>query len=117
MERLSFQIPLPRPRGRGLPVLGYALGTRYTSIMSHTIPAIFSAGTFRPLEPVELAEGTQVEVQVPVAAPLAELSPEELARQQAAIIEFLDRMEALPDESPDDGFSGRDHDKILYDAP
>ncbi|MEX2172320.1 MAG: antitoxin family protein [Pirellulales bacterium] len=85
--------------------------------MTHTIPAIFNAGTFRPLEPVELAEGTQVEVQVPVVSQLAELSPEELARRQAAIMAFLDRMEALPNEGPDDGFSGCDHDKILYGAP
>lgn len=33
--------------------------------MSHTIPAIFEAGVFRPLEPVQLADGTQVEVQLP----------------------------------------------------
>ena len=85
--------------------------------MSQTIQAIFDSGVFRPLEPVELAEGTQVEVQIPQAPVPAELSPEEVARQHAAIAEFLDRMEALPDEGPDDGFSGRDHDKILYGAP
>lgn len=85
--------------------------------MSHTIHAIFDAGVFRPLEPVELAEGTQVEVNVPAAAPPAELSPEELVRQQAAIAKFLAKMEALPNEGPDDGFSGRDHDKILYGTP
>lgn len=85
--------------------------------MNHTIHAIFDSGVFRPLEPVELAEGTQVKVQVPAAAPSVELSPEDLARQQAAIAEFLDKMEALPDEGPDDGFSGRDHDKILYGTP
>jgi predicted DNA-binding antitoxin AbrB/MazE fold protein len=28
------------------------------------IPAIFDAGVFRPLEPVDLAQGTPVEVQV-----------------------------------------------------
>ena len=85
--------------------------------MSHTIPAIYDAGVFRPLEPVDLAEGTQVQVQVPTAEPLVELSPEELAHQQAAIAEFLAEMEAIPDEGPDDGFSGRDHDKVLYGAP
>jgi predicted DNA-binding antitoxin AbrB/MazE fold protein len=82
--------------------------------MSHSIPAIFDAGVFRPLEPVELAEGTQVEVQVPAPAPSAELSPEELARQQAAIEVMLAEIERLPIEEPDDGFSGRDHDKFLY---
>jgi predicted DNA-binding antitoxin AbrB/MazE fold protein len=85
--------------------------------MSHTIPAIFAAGVFRPLEPVDLAEGTHVSVHVPIAPPPSELSPEQLARQQAAIAEFLAKMQALPDEGPDDGFSGRDHDKILYGSP
>ena len=89
----------------------------YTGNMSQTIHAIFDSGVFRPLEPVELAEGTQVDVQIRQVSPPAELSPQELAHQQAAIAEFLDRMEALPDEGPDDGFSGRDHDKILYGAP
>jgi predicted DNA-binding antitoxin AbrB/MazE fold protein len=88
--------------------------------MSRTIPAIYDAGVFRPLQPVDLAEGTQVEVQVPTVPPgasAAELSPEELARQQAAIEQFLAEIEALPPEGPDDGFSGRDHDKILYGKP
>lgn len=30
--------------------------------MSHIIPAIFDSGVFRPLEPVDLAEGTRAEV-------------------------------------------------------
>jgi len=85
--------------------------------MNRTISAIFDAGVFRPLKPVELAEGTPVVVQVPETTPPVELSPAELAQQQAAIAEFLAKMESLPDEGPDDGFSGRDHDKILYGAP
>ena len=87
--------------------------------MARSIPAIFDAGVFRPLEPVELADGTHVEVQVPNLAAgesAPELGPDEVARQQAAIAKFLARMESLPDEGPDDGFSGRDHDKILYGA-
>jgi predicted DNA-binding antitoxin AbrB/MazE fold protein len=88
--------------------------------MSRIIPAIFDSGVFRPLQPVDLAQGTPVDVQVPAASPreaAAELSPEELARQRAAIEQFIAEMEALPDEGPDDGFSGRDHDKILYGKP
>ena len=124
--------------------------------MSHTVPAVFDAGVFRPLEPVDLAEGTQVVVQMPQselaetvdeetrAAWIAyldrmkampddsspdglsnrdcadskrELSGQELSRQQAAIEEMLAEIENLPDEDPHDGFSGRDHDKILYGAP
>jgi predicted DNA-binding antitoxin AbrB/MazE fold protein len=89
--------------------------------MSHTIPAVFSDGVFRPLAPVSLAEGTQVQLQVQspdtVAVPKGELTPEQLARQQKAIAELLAEIEALPPEGPNDGFSGRDHDKILYGAP
>jgi predicted DNA-binding antitoxin AbrB/MazE fold protein len=88
--------------------------------MSRAIPAIFDAGVFRPLEPVDLANGTHVEVQVPKPGAVGtdgECGPDQLARQQAAIAEFLATMEGLPIEGPDDGFSGRDHDKILYGAP
>lgn len=81
--------------------------------MSRSIPAIFDAGVFRPLVPIDLAEGTQIEVQIP-AVPCQELSPEGLARQQAAIEEMIAEIESLPIEEPNDGFSGRDHDKILY---
>ncbi len=92
----------------------------YIYNMSRTIPAIFDSGVFRPLQPVDLAEGTQVEVHVPIvpsSKAATELSPEELARQRAAIEEFLAEIESLPLEGPDDGFSGRDHDKILYGKP
>jgi predicted DNA-binding antitoxin AbrB/MazE fold protein len=85
--------------------------------MSRTIPAVFDSGVFRPLEPVELAQGTPVEVQVPVVASrdaIGELTPEELARQKAAIAVMLKKIEALPIVEPDDGFSGCDHDKIPY---
>jgi hypothetical protein len=36
--------------------------------MDHLISAVFDSGVFRPLEPVDLAQGTQVEVQVPAAS-------------------------------------------------
>ncbi|MEX2317271.1 MAG: antitoxin family protein [Pirellulales bacterium] len=87
--------------------------------MDQSIPAVFSDGVFRPLAPVDLAEGTQVDVQVPRPADAAstELSPEQLARQQKAIAELIAEIKALPPEGPDDGFSGRDHDKFLYGAP
>lgn len=91
----------------------------YTEVMDHTILTVFDSGVFRLLEPVELAQGTQVQVQVPKPSqPLSdELSPEELAHQQAAIAEFLAEIEPLLVEGPDNCFLGRDHDKILYGAP
>jgi predicted DNA-binding antitoxin AbrB/MazE fold protein len=87
--------------------------------MSQSIPAVFADGVFRPLAPVDLAEGTHVEVQLPQTArnTTAELAPDQLERQQKAIAQLIAEVEALPSEGPDDGFSGRDHDKILYGAP
>lgn len=88
----------------------------YTNGMDDTITAIFDSGVFRPLKPVDLAEGTQVQVQLPhqSAAINTELPPHELSCQQAAIEEMLVEIESLPIEEPDDGFSGRDHDQVLY---
>ena len=31
--------------------------------------------------------------------------------------EIMDRIAALPDENPGDGFSGADHDRVLYAGP
>jgi predicted DNA-binding antitoxin AbrB/MazE fold protein len=80
--------------------------------MSHTITAIFDCGVFRPLEPVELAEGTRVVVQVESPAPIATDEVDEETRQ--AWRDYLDRMESLTDGSPQDGLTNRDHDRIIY---
>ncbi len=37
--------------------------------MNPLIQAVFDSGVFRPLGPVDLAEGTQVEVRAPTPAP------------------------------------------------
>lgn len=89
--------------------------------MDQTFSAVFEDGVLRPLQQVDLAEGARVEVQVrPLNTSVgngSELSPEQLAKQRAAIATMLAELAALPDEGPDDGFSGRDHDKILYGKP
>jgi predicted DNA-binding antitoxin AbrB/MazE fold protein len=84
--------------------------------MDDSVTAIFDSGVFRPLQPVDLAEGTHVQVQLPSrhVASTAELPPEALTRQQAAIEDMLAEIENLPIEEPNDGFSGRDHDQVLY---
>lgn len=84
--------------------------------MAHTIPAVFDAGVFRPLSPVDLANGTPVQVQVPNAASnsSSNLPPDAFARQRAQIEDMIAEIEQLPIEEPDDGFSGRDHDRVLY---
>jgi predicted DNA-binding antitoxin AbrB/MazE fold protein len=87
--------------------------------MNESIPAVFVEGVFRPLGPVDLAEGTEVAIPLPRAGSKVsgELTPEQLAKQRAAIEALIAEIEALPPEGPDDGFSGRDHDKILYGRP
>jgi predicted DNA-binding antitoxin AbrB/MazE fold protein len=80
--------------------------------MRRTIPAIFDAGVFRPLEPVELAKGTEVLIQVEEPVNSTSDEVDEVTRQ--AWHEYLDRMESLPDPSPRDGMTNRDHDRILY---
>jgi predicted DNA-binding antitoxin AbrB/MazE fold protein len=77
--------------------------------MSHTIPAIFESGVFRPLAPVPLEPGTRVEIALPQMAG-REPANYTLADRQA----FLDRMDSMPDDSPNDGFSNRDHDRLIY---
>ncbi len=79
--------------------------------MDRSIPAVFSAGVFRPLEPVDLAPGTHVSVRCP-AAKETDHVPANAAKQ--AWDEFLDRMESLPDEPIGDGCSNRDHDRAIY---
>jgi len=42
--------------------------------MSQSIPAVFDSGVFRPLEPVNLAEGTRAEV-IPLSTATPNLPP------------------------------------------
>ena len=41
-------------------------------------------------------------------------APPDPAAQSAALARLLDDMAALPVEGPADGFSNRDHDRVLY---
>lgn len=78
--------------------------------MNPTIPAIFSAGVFRPLIPIEMAEGTRVEMEISTPAP----SPSATTDTQISWQQNLKQMEGVLDDSPRDGLSNRDHDQILY---
>jgi predicted DNA-binding antitoxin AbrB/MazE fold protein len=80
--------------------------------MHQTIAAVFDAGVFRPLQPVEFADGTRVIVQVQEGAvPVSGEVDEETRR---AWVNYLDRMESLEDASPQDGLTNRDHDRVIY---
>ena len=74
--------------------------------MSNRITAVYEKGVFRPIEPVTLAEGSRVELQIETP-PAPNPDPQKLAQALAEIA-------ALPLQSPNDGFSGADHDKLLY---
>lgn len=73
--------------------------------MTSSVPAIYEKGLFRPTKPVALSEGAIVQVVFESVAPL--LPPQPLVEALLAIAQ-------LPSESANDGFSGADHDKILY---
>ena len=75
--------------------------------MTKSIQAIYQGGVFKPSEPVALADGTAVELIVHSDAEAGAASAD-------AVRALVEEMAALPLEGPDDGFSGADHDKVLY---
>ena len=77
--------------------------------MTTIVRAVYEGGLFRPVEHVAIAEGACVELTVRTEA-VPTIAPE-------FILEALLEIAALPLEGPNDGFSGADHDKILYGGP
>ena len=72
-----------------------------------TIEAVYEHGVLRLIKPIGLAEGTRVDVIViprTSAANPTGRTPAEIAA----------RIAAMPMESNEQGFSGDDHDQILY---
>ena len=69
-------------------------------------------GVIVPDEVCDLPEDSKVWL-VPVAETSA-LSPAEKSRR---LYEECQRIAALPMEGDDDGYSGADHDKVLYGEP
>jgi predicted DNA-binding antitoxin AbrB/MazE fold protein len=86
--------------------------------MSQEIRAIFENGLFRPLDPVSLGEQAVVSLVVGQPKPSATgVDEQTLARQQDALREMFDEADSLPLERSDGGFSGADHDQVLYGSP
>jgi predicted DNA-binding antitoxin AbrB/MazE fold protein len=73
--------------------------------MTKEIEAIYEQGVIRPLQPLELPEGSRLDVIV-----ITHEQPE--TNGNAA--EILAEIAALPLESSDNSFAGREHDSILY---
>lgn len=73
--------------------------------MTTTFEAVYEKGVLRPLQPVQLAEGSQVEVTVrPTRTPV---DPQDAARRLASIAAKSPRGDEAETAS-------RDHDQFLY---
>lgn len=72
-----------------------------------TIEAVYEPGVLRLSRPIDLAEGTRVDV---IVIPQTS-SPNPTKRTPA---EIAMRIAAMPMQSSAEGFSGEDHDRILY---
>jgi predicted DNA-binding antitoxin AbrB/MazE fold protein len=69
------------------------------------IEAVYEHGMIRPLQPLELPEGSRLDVIV--------ITHEE-TRTNGNAAETLAEIAALPLEGDTETFAGRDHDSILY---
>jgi len=69
------------------------------------IEAIYERGMIRPLQPLELPEGSRVDLIV---------ITHEQSGANGITAEILAEIAALPLEGSNDEFSGREHDSILY---
>jgi predicted DNA-binding antitoxin AbrB/MazE fold protein len=73
--------------------------------MTKEIEAIYEHGLIRPLEPLELPEGTRLDLIV---------TTHEQPQINSNAAEILAEIAALPLEGSSDPFAGREHDSILY---
>lgn len=73
--------------------------------MTKEIEAVYEQGIIRPLEPLDLAEGTRLDLIVVTR---------EQPKANGNAAEILAEIAALPLEGTDDVFAGREHDSTLY---
>jgi predicted DNA-binding antitoxin AbrB/MazE fold protein len=73
--------------------------------MAKRIEVIYEHGALNPVEPIALPEGARLEIIL--------LSPAKHERGMTPV-EILGEIALLPEQVPEDAFSGRDHDQILY---
>lgn len=70
--------------------------------MTTQFEAVYEQGVLRPLQPLDLAEGTRVEITVVASA------------QARTPYEILSAIAALPLEITREERAGREHDRFLY---
>lgn len=73
--------------------------------MTKEIEAVYEHGLIRPLQPLDLPEGSRLDVIV--------ITHEE-PRATSKAVEMIADIAALPLEGSTDAFSGCEHDSILY---
>lgn len=97
-------------------------------IEAEAIEVIYEKGVLRPVQPLDLAEGTRLEVTVTsvtsvtgIATPLTETEHEQAEVRAevdeatyAAFLSELDNIAALPLQSAPQPYTVRNHDAILY---
>jgi predicted DNA-binding antitoxin AbrB/MazE fold protein len=74
------------------------------AIMTTKIHAVYRNGVFQPSVPPLVAEGAEVELIVTTD------------NEPSSLADALSEIARLPAEGPLDGFSGADHDRVLYEA-
>ena len=74
--------------------------------------AIYEGGVLRPLTPLQLREHQTVSLTISTV-PEGDVS-DEAARQRSVIMEYMAHVESRPDDTPQDGLSNRDHDRLIY---
>lgn len=73
--------------------------------MTKEIEAVYEQGMIRPLQPLELPDGTRLDLIV---------ITHEQPKTNGTAAEILAEIAALPLEGSTDDFAGREHDSILY---
>jgi len=73
--------------------------------MTNRIKAVYEGGVFRPVGPVPLEEGASVELSY---------EPPPALKPPQPLVAAIEEIARMPLEGPDDGYSGADHDQVLY---
>jgi predicted DNA-binding antitoxin AbrB/MazE fold protein len=81
--------------------------------MTFHTDAIYEDGVLRPFEPLNLPEREVVSLSISTATPSNDLRGEGL-RQRDALLAYVAKVESRPDDPPRDGFTNRDHDRLIY---
>jgi predicted DNA-binding antitoxin AbrB/MazE fold protein len=86
--------------------------------MVESFKAVYENGILRPLAPLDLKEQELVSLAVVRAPTGRDLGHKEdqddSVQHRNLLVAFVEKMEATNEESPPDGFTNRDHDRLIY---